>query len=89
MPARPGPKPSGRVNAVKVMLDDDEYSDLQDLKLLLGISSDSEGMRLALSRHVRGALGTLPALAALCGPSQSISLTNNNNNTGGAIGHRV
>lgn len=71
--ARPGPKSSGRVNEVKVMFDDRTFSALQVFMAANGITSFSEGAFQSCTRHLLGAIGSVPMLANLVIPEQANS----------------
>lgn len=66
--AKPGPKPSGCINEVKLMLTNEDFDDLRLFMAMNGISSLSESGRVALRRFFRGVLGSLPNLAPFVTP---------------------
>ena len=67
--AKPGPKPSGCINEVKLMLTNEDFDDLRLFMAMNGISSLSESGRVALRRFFRGVLGSLPNLAQFVTPA--------------------
>ena len=71
--AKPGPKSSGCVNEVKLMLTNEDFDDLRLFMAINGISSISESGRVALRRFFRGALGSLPNLANFVTPDPANS----------------
>jgi hypothetical protein len=72
--ARPGPKPSGRVNEVKVMLDDEAFQDLMMFKAVHGIGSNSKALGRAWVLFSRGAMGgIMPGISAALNQSPANS----------------
>lgn len=71
--AKPGPKPSGRINEIKVLLDDRTYSALHVWIAANGISSNSDGGAQIIARFLLGAIGSVPMLNELVTPSPANS----------------
>ncbi len=71
--AKPGPRPTGRVNEVKVMLDDEEFEDVQLFMALNGIENRAEAVRMMIRRLCRGVLWSMRDLPAMTKPAPAIS----------------
>ena len=71
MSARPGPKPSGRNNAVKSLLDDDTYDAIVEFQAMTG-SSQSVAICRALRLYLRG-------VASIVGDRSAVVLPANGN----------